>query len=346
MKKKVGFPRALLYYKHSVLWTTFFEELGAEVVVSPKTDKRIKELGISTAPDEDCYSTKLYFGHVLVLKDKVDYLFIPRLGSDHELNVGCPKFIALAEVLKSIFPDLPEIIMPYFSMAKSGHGKRRLIEIILSIGIKFTYNPFKILRASKRAFSAYKEHQNELIISEEKLLMWENSEISLNDTPILEDGKEPLKIALIGHPYVFNDELSSLNIRKMLQLYGVDIITSEQMPKSLIEKQMEKLDYNMYFNYSREHLGTVMYFLESKTVDGILQLIIFSCGPDSIIGEMSARYFRRNPEIPLLQLVLDELSSETGLKTRIEAFLDMIERRKQTKRSEEDCHLHSPISVH
>ena len=92
MKKIVGFPRALLFYKFEVLWTTFFQELGAEVVISPKTNKGIKDSGVRFAPDEDCYSTKLYFGHVLYLKDKVDYLFIPRLGSDHEVNVGCPKF--------------------------------------------------------------------------------------------------------------------------------------------------------------------------------------------------------------------------------------------------------------
>ncbi len=345
MKKRVGFPRALLYYKYSVLWTTFFKELGAKIVISPKTDKRIKDLGVSAAPDEDCYSTKLYFGHVLVLKDTVDFLFIPRLGSDHKLNVGCPKFIALAEVLKSIFPDLPEIIMPYFSMAKSGHGKLRIAGIVLAIGFKFTFNPIKILRAWKKSLHAYKQHLNELIISEEELKQWENSEIFLNNPPILEDKKEPLKIALVGHPYVINDELSSLNIRKLLQLNGVDLITSEQLPKSLIEKQMEKLDYNLYFNYSRELLGTVMHFLESKTIDGILLLIIFSCGPDSITGEMSTRYFRRDPGIPLLQLVLDELSSETGLKTRIEAFLDMIERRKRTQRSDVDWHLRSHISV-
>ena len=275
MKKRVGFPRALLFYKYSVLWTTFFKELGADIIVSPKTDKKIKDLGVNAAPDEDCYSTKLYFGHVLFLKDKIDYLFIPRLGSDHKLNVGCPKFIALAEVLKSIFPDLPEIIMPYFSMAKSGHRKLRLYGIIFSIGLKFTYNPLRIIRAGRRAFQAYKEDQNGLIISEEQLNQWVKSELILNDPPFLEYGKEPLKIALIGHPYVINDEISSLSIRKLLQINGVDIITSEQMPKSLIEKQMAKLDYNMYFNYSRELLGTVMHFLENKTIDGIIQFIVF-----------------------------------------------------------------------
>ncbi|NHJ05951.1 MAG: hypothetical protein EAX90_14080 [Candidatus Heimdallarchaeota archaeon] len=108
--KKVGLPRALLYYKFSELWITFFKVLGAEVIISPPTNKSIKEKAIRIAPNEDCYSTKLYYGHVLFLKDKVDFLFIPRFGSKHKTNSGCPKFIGLSDVLKSMFPDLPEII--------------------------------------------------------------------------------------------------------------------------------------------------------------------------------------------------------------------------------------------
>ncbi len=345
MKYRVGIPRALLYYKYPVLWTTFFEELGVEVVISPETNKKIKEVSISSAPDEDCYSTKLYFGHVLELVGDVDYLFIPRLGSDHKFNVGCPKFIALAEVLKSMFPELPEIIMPFFSKAKNNHGKLKILKIIFSIGSKFTHNPLKILRAGKRAFSAHHDYKKNLVISEEKLKKWENSEVYLNDIPVQEHEKGTLKIALVGHPYVINDELASLNIRKILELNGVDIITSEQMPRSLIEKQMEKLDYNMYFDNERELLGTVMHFIESKTIDGILHLVVFCCGPDSLIGEMSTRFSKRDPEIPLLQLVLDELTSEAGINTRIEAFLDMIERRKLKIRSDKNCQSHGHILV-
>ena len=347
MKKKVGFPRALLFYKYSVLWTTFFQELGAEIIVSPISNKIIKDLGVKYAPDEDCYSTKLYFGHTLYLKDKVEYLFIPRLGSDHKLNVGCPKFIALAEVLRSMFPDLPEIIMPFFSMAKKGHGRIRILRIILSIGFKFSINPFKILIAGKRAFKAYNTKENEIKISCERLQNWENSETILQNSVNVKQGEKPLRIALIGHPYVINDNFSSLNIQNLLLERGIDFITPEQMPKSLIEKQMEKLDYNMYFNYAREPLGTAMHFIENKKIDGILQLIIFSCGPDSIIGEMTARFSSRNPGTPILQLVLDELSSETGVLTRIEAFLDMIIRKnKYSKRREQICVLHSPILDH
>ncbi len=327
MKKKVGIPRALLYYKFEVMWKKFFEELGAEVIISPETNKTIKDLAVRYAPDEDCYSTKLYFGHAIYLKDKVDYFFIPRFGSDHEINVGCPKFIGLAEVLNSLFPDFPEIIMPYFSKAKANHGKRRLLRIIFEIGFKFTYNPLKILKAGIRAFEAQRKFEEQLHLSEQNLEKWINSQIFLNGKPNLEKRKKPLKIALVGHPYMLNDKLSSLDIRENLLQKGVNLITSLQMPRCTIENQMEKLNFNLYFQYEREILGTIMYFLENNTIDGILQLAVFSCGPDSIVLELAARYSKRQPETPLLQLVIDELTSELGFSTRLEAFFDMIDRR-------------------
>ncbi|TET80685.1 MAG: hypothetical protein E3J43_01855 [Candidatus Heimdallarchaeota archaeon] len=235
--------------------------------------------------------------------------------------------MGLAQVLDSLFPDFPEIIMPYYSQAKANHGKRRLLRIIFEIGFKFTYNPLKILKAGIRAIKAQREHEEQLHISEQQLEKWINSQIFLNEKPNLEKRNKPLKLALVSHPYVLNDKLSNLDIKENLSQKGVDIITSQQMPRSTIEDQMEKLDFNMYFNYEREILGTIMYFLENNTIDGILQLAVFSCGPDSIVLELASRYSRRQPETPLLQLVIDELSSEVGFSTRIEAFIDMIDRR-------------------
>jgi len=325
----VGIPRALLFYKFHQLWTTFFEELGANVIVSPKTNKEIKTKAISCAPDEDCYSTKLYYGHVMALKDKVDYLFIPRFQSEHKTNVSCPKFLGLAESLRSAYADLPPIIMPAYSQAKLKHGKWRLIQIAFSIGKIFTKNPFKILRATRQAFNNHRSWIQDKILTHMELSDWEQNKLFVNDPPVIHDSTEPLKIALIAHTYMLNDPYASLNIKQLLINAGVNLITSEQMPKDLIEKQMEKLDFNMYFDYERELLGTAMHFLEKKTIDGIIHIIIFCCGPDSIVGEMVSRFSKRDPVIPVLQLTFDELTGETGLKTRLEAFLDMVHRKKK-----------------
>lgn len=325
-KIRVGIPRALLFYKFSDLWITFFEHLGAEVIISPETTKQIKNVAVSLAPDEDCYSTKLYFGHAMALKDKVDYLFIPRFGGRKKKYVGCPKFIGLAEVLRSMIPDLPEILMPHYNRGMDKHTRIGLLVRAFRLAKIFRKNPFVRISAINKAFKAQRFHNKSLIIDEETLQKWENSEVILNDFPIYNENEKQLKIVLVGHSYVLNDPFSALSIRSLLQGYGVDIITSEQIPRILIEKQMAKLDYDIYFDFEREILGTIMHFLESKTADGIIHLLIFSCGPDSIAGEIAARFSKRDPEIPLLQLVFDELTGEAGMRTRIEAFVDMLRR--------------------
>ncbi len=323
---KIGIPRALLFYKFSALWITFFEELGAEIVISPITTKKIKDDAVKNAPDEDCYSTKLYFGHVLALKDKVDYLFVPRFGGRKKKYVGCPKFIGLAEVLKSMIPDLPPILMPHYNRGMDKNTRIGLVMRAYRLGRVVTINPFKRIKAIWRAFKALRIHNRELIIDEETLSRWEKSEIVLNDFPIYTLNQRVLKVALVGHSYVLNDPYSSLNIRSLMQEYGVDIITSEQMPRKFIENQMAKLEYDIYFDFEREILGTIMHFLETKTIDGIIHLMIFSCGPDSIAGEIASRFSKRDTVIPLLQLVFDELTGEAGMRTRIEAFVDMLRR--------------------
>ena len=51
MPLRVGIPRALIYYKFSTMWETFFTQLGATVVVSSETNKNIREVSIEIAPD-------------------------------------------------------------------------------------------------------------------------------------------------------------------------------------------------------------------------------------------------------------------------------------------------------
>ncbi|NHJ39068.1 MAG: hypothetical protein FK731_03475 [Asgard group archaeon] len=327
--KRVGLPRALIHYKFETMWKVFFQELGAEVVVSPETNKKIREMAIESAPDEDCYSTKIYHGHILELKDKVDCLFIPRFGSRHKTDMGCPKFIGLADVLRSMYPDLPKIIAPHYNVAKYGHKKKDFFREVLKVGFVFTKNPLRIIRAMKKALKADKEYKKKLVIDIEKLKKWERSEILLNAPPDKILGEKPLKIALVGHSYVINDSYCSLDIKKKLQQHGVDLITSEQMPRELIDEQLAKLENRLYFEFEREILGSIMYFFESESVDGIIHLMVFSCGPDSLAGELASRFARRQHEVQLLQLVFDDLTAEAGMKTRIEAFIDMLRRRKE-----------------
>ncbi len=62
--------------------------------------------------------------------------------------------------------------------------------------------------------------------------------------------------------------------------------------------------------------------------DGIIQLYPFTCMPEvsgrAVLSKVSQRL-----GIPILYFSLDELSGETGVQTRVEAFVDMLERRRK-----------------
>ena len=66
-----------------------------------------------------------------------------------------------------------------------------------------------------------------------------------------------------------------------------------------------------------------------RTLDGVMLVIGFACGPDSIIGEIISREVRRPDSPPLTTLVLDEHTGEAGVATRVEAFVDLIRRARK-----------------
>ncbi len=75
----VGIPRVLNIYENYPFWATFFTKLGFSVVLSPRSSRKIYELGIDSIPSEsECYTAKLAHGHVQWLIDNgVDFIFYP-----------------------------------------------------------------------------------------------------------------------------------------------------------------------------------------------------------------------------------------------------------------------------
>lgn len=78
--RRIGIPRALLYYRYGIAWRTFFTELGLEVVLDAPSDRGTLEVGDRLSVDECCLASKLFLGHVAALVDQgVDAVFVPSL---------------------------------------------------------------------------------------------------------------------------------------------------------------------------------------------------------------------------------------------------------------------------
>jgi predicted nucleotide-binding protein (sugar kinase/HSP70/actin superfamily) len=323
MAIKVGIPRALLYYRFYPLWKTFFTELGAEVVVSEPTTQEIYRKGLKKFVGDTCLPMKLVFGHVITLADKVDYLFIPRLVSIEKDTYLCPHFAGLPDLLRAIMPDLPPILDTHFNVMKRGVTMNSIYEA----GKRFNKNPARVYRAYQKAQEEYKkflEKVREGITPQEALRIFDGEEVSLP-----EEKKERLNIALVGNPYTIYDPFSSLDIIQRLRKLGAKIFTSEMIPDETIEEGIRALSKRIYWTFGKETVGAAFHFLDSKEIDGLIYIISFECGPDSLLKEIVDDKARKNKKTAYMTLVIDEHTGETGIDTRLDAFVEMIKRKRR-----------------
>ncbi len=325
MAIKVGIPRALLYYRFYPLWKTFFTELGAEVVTSQPTTQEIFRKGLKKFIGDTCLPMKLVFGHVITLADKVDYLFIPRLVSIEKDTYLCPHFAGLPDVLRAIMPGLPPILDTHFNMKKKGITMKSIYEA----GKRFAKDPHKIYRAYQRAQEEYKKFLERIrdgVTPQEAIQAFNGEEV-----PPLKGRRERLNIALVGNPYTIYDPFSSLNIIQRLRNLGARIYTSEMIPDETIEEMVCALSKRIYWTFGKETVGAAFHFLDSEEIDGLIYIISFECGPDSLLKEIVDDKARGGKKVAYMSLVIDEHTGETGMDTRLDAFVEMI-RRQRTKK--------------
>ncbi|MFX1489609.1 MAG: acyl-CoA dehydratase activase-related protein, partial [Promethearchaeota archaeon] len=109
---KVGIPRALHFYRYYPFWKKLLEELEVEIILSPPTNKKIVEEGVTHGFGELCIPVKIYYGQVLKLvrdNPDLDYIFVPRYVAEVKEAYFCPKFLSLPDVIK-ILPNIPKIL--------------------------------------------------------------------------------------------------------------------------------------------------------------------------------------------------------------------------------------------
>ncbi|MBT1279200.1 acyl-CoA dehydratase activase-related protein [Thermoanaerobacter sp. CM-CNRG TB177] len=320
MSKTVGIPKGLLYYDFYPMWKTFFEGVGAKVVVSQDTNKKILDEGVKNCVEDACLPVKTYVGHVINLKEKnVDYIFIPRVVSVERKKYLCSKFLGLPDFIKSLIGDLPPIIDIEINYYKN-NDKFTQNEFI-KIGRMFGKTKDQSLKAYFKATHQQKKFESLLkegLTNLEALKVWEGKNL------VKEESNYDLKIAVIAHPYDIMDEYISMGIIEKLKNMGAQVYTMEMLQKDLILEGASMLSKEMFWNYERDILGAGLYFLKQKNVDGVIMVSAFGCGPNSMTEELLERIYKREKEVPFMLITIDEHSGEAGIMTRLEAFTDLL----------------------
>lgn len=322
---KVGIPRALLYYQYYPMWKTFFERLGAEVVVSPSTNKAILNSGVTRAVADTCLPVKLFLGHVVSLIDKCDYIFAPAVINLGRKTYNCSKIIGLPNMTRALIPECPMVLAPEVDLGK---WRYHLYHNIYGLGRRFTANPFKVQKAVEEAWEINLAYRSKM--SDEGITCPEAINRMCQTNHQLDSNCYPspmLTIAVIGHPYVLYDDYLNHRMISWLQSMGVKILVPEMVAEEELDAAAIRLVGATHWSFETDIIGAGEYYLEAK-VDGIINLSVFGCGPDSMMVSF-VKHRAKELETPFLHLSLDEHASAGGVLTRLEAFLDMIKRRNR-----------------
>ncbi len=294
---KIGLPKALLYHYYSHLWKAFFDELKISYIESNNTTTKTLILGKEKSIDESCLALKIYLGHIEELKDKCDYILVPRIYSLVKTEQVCTNFNCLYDLVRNTFPDIK--ILNYNIDLKHHHSEK---SAFLKIGKELGFSIIESLNAYNKA----KVIENNYYKNEEKKA---KDALKSNKT----------KILLLGHPYILKDNLIGKNITNYLEKNNISLIYSYQMPRDLIEFNCSKISEKIHFTMNKKLLSAFNYFKDK--VDGTIILTAFPCGPDSLANEMIIRKKKQNP---ILLLTFEDLTNNTAVITRLESFLDML----------------------
>src|SRR5574344_2139338 len=147
--------------------------------------------------------------------------------------------------------------------------------------------------------------------------------------------KEYLKVGIIGELYTIMEPYSNFNLEDMLSSYHISIKRFTNVwyllfkKKFAIKRMIKKTKYVKY-NMGADATDNICrtLYLCKHHYDGIIHIKASFCTPEigamQVISKISNIY-----NIPVIFLSYDSNTSEVGVKTRIEAFYDMIKIKKE-----------------
>lgn len=308
---RIGIARSLHAYHHFSLWRAFFEALGWEVVLSGRTDRQTVEEGVRLAPAELCLPVKVFLGQVARLHGEVDFVFVPRLvcrrlGGD--LFFGCPKAIALPDLVRAIFPELKQHILELVIDQQVHSDEEGFIQCVQALGVD--------RQRARRAFQ-----QAGMAEAEGGLVQTVNP-ADLGPPVRLGPAKVRGRIGVIAHPYLIYDEYISLGLLRMIVELGIEPVIPVLDDRGRVQAAVRGDVPNWY--YELELIAGARLLARRSEIHGLLLVSSFACGTAPVVNELIRREVAVRTGVPILTLLLDEHSAETGLRTRLESFLDLI----------------------
>ena len=305
----IGIARSMYFYDRYPFWGTYLRALGVDVVLSPKTNKKIAHQGIEAAVAEPCFPVQVAHGHILaLLEQNVDGILTPNV-IDSETDTPemksymCPWGQTLPFVLKwaPLLEGKESLMMS--PLVHFREGERFVEKELWPFAKRFGVGRTRHRRAVGAGYAAQQMFREECEAAGREAL------------DILDKSGEA-GIILVGRPYNVIDKEANLDVPgKLRDYYGMNVIPIFFLPLDGIG--IRDINDNMFWNFGRKILQSARLAAQKDNLH-LIYITNFKCGPDSYVKHYTTGAAVR----PYLTLQFDGHSNDAGIMTRCEAYLD------------------------
>lgn len=356
-ERLVTFPHMGEYW---IAFETLVRELGATPLVPPRMTKHTLELGARHSPEFVCVPFKYNLGNFIESLEagatvigqagggcrfgyyaEVQEAILKDLGYEFEL-VNLTSSWSVGEFIadfKRIAPGASTLrIARAFAIAYRKAKALEAIEDRVRKGVGFEVER----GAHDRVVSRFHQRLRDASGFRDTARLEETTLGELGAIP-LDKPEQPLRVGVVGELYVLMEPFANHNLERRLAEHGIEVHRFVTLT-SLIEHgirsrpHVRKLlgDADPWVKY---HLGAdgtesvaMTWKLMQDGFDGMAHLKPFGCMPE--VSAMSVlQRISREHTFPILFVSYDAQTAETGIRTRIEAFADMLAMRARGRTS-------------
>ncbi|MDI3281038.1 MAG: CoA protein activase [Bacillota bacterium] len=364
MGARVTFPHMGTLY---IPVRALLERLGLEVVVPPRPTRRTLSLGVESAPEFACLPLKINLGNyreaaelgaeTIIMAGGVGpcrfgyYAQVQReilrdLGYSLEMVVLEPPQGNLLQLYRALrrllgrlrWSTIKEAVQLAWCKAVAADSLERVLQAVRAV----EPSPGQADLVYRRALVKLDQAAD---VASVRAVAEEGRQELLRLAPA--DAPPPLRIALVGEIYTLLEPFSNLELERHLGRLGVQVvrqiflthwIQEHLVPRPWRPSGEELNPRELAFPYLRHFVGghgleTIAHsvYFSRQRVDGVIQVAPLTCMPE-IVAEAILPQVSRELDLPVLTLFFDEHSAEAGLLTRLEAFVDLVRRRKASRR--------------
>ena len=158
---------------------------------------------------------------------------------------------------------------------------------------------------------------------------------------------KPVRVAVIGEIFISSEPFTNLELERKLGNIGVKVINTMTVSTWIrehflhvvipLKRKNKAVEAAQSYIHTDDFGGHGIYTVGNADLfsrggfDGIIQIYPFTCMPE-IIAQTAFSHIQQKYGVPIMTLIVDEMTGEAGYLTRLEAFSDMLFQRRDKAR--------------